>query len=79
VGVAVLGLGPSQMAVASRVNALRHSTLSTTVDIYGHLTRQAAQNAVNATATALDNAEHRARKATSGRRSRATTLRPQRA
>ena len=41
---------------------LRHSTLSTTVDIYGHLTRQAAQDAVDATATALDNAEHKARK-----------------
>ena len=56
---------------------LRHSTLSTTVDIYGHLTRQAAQDAVDATATALDNAEHKARKPPSGRRSPATTVRPQ--
>lgn len=56
---------------------LRHSTLSTTVDIYGHLTRQAAQDAVDATATALDNAERGGEKAPSGRCSRATTLRPQ--
>jgi integrase len=56
---------------------LRHSTLSTTVDIYGHLTRQAAQDAVDATATALDNAERKARKPASGTCSRATTLRPQ--
>jgi len=56
---------------------LRHSTLSTTVDIYGHLTRQAAQDAVDATAAALDNAEHKARKAPSGKRSPATTVRPQ--
>jgi len=56
---------------------LRHSTLSTTVDIYGHLTRQAAQEAVDATAAALDDAERKAKKALSGRCSRATTLRPQ--
>jgi site-specific recombinase XerD len=42
---------------------LRHSTLSTTVDVYGHLTRQAAQDAVDATSTALDNAERKAREA----------------
>jgi integrase len=57
---------------------LRHSTLSTTVDIYGHLTPQAAQDAVDATATALDNAERKARRPPSGTRSHATTLRPQR-
>ena len=56
---------------------LRHSTLSTTVDIYGHLTRQAAQDAVDATAAALDNAEHKAGKAPSGMCSPATTVRPQ--
>jgi integrase len=55
---------------------LRHSTLSTTVDIYGHLTRQAAQDAVDATATALDNAERKTKQAPSARRSGATTSRP---
>jgi integrase len=55
---------------------LRHSTLSTTVDLYGHLTRQAAQDAVDATAAALDHAEREAENALSGTRSHATTLRP---
>lgn len=67
----------SGVPLAMVSKTLRHSTLSTTVDIYGHLTRQAAQDAVDATAKALDNAERRASKATSGRRLRATTLRPQ--
>ncbi|MGC9669747.1 site-specific integrase [Planosporangium sp. 12N6] len=42
------------LAVVSKT--LRHSTLSVTVNIYGHLTRQAAHDAVEATATALDTA-----------------------
>jgi integrase len=54
----------------------RHSILSTTVDIYGHLTRQAAQDAVDATAAALDNAERKAKEASSGGCTHATTLRP---
>ena len=44
----------SGVPLAMVSKTLRHSTLSTTVDIYGHLTRQAAQDAVDATATALD-------------------------
>ncbi|MET7395965.1 tyrosine-type recombinase/integrase [Dactylosporangium sp. NPDC005572] len=39
------------LAVVSKT--LRHSTLSVTVNIYGHLTRQAAHDAVEATASAL--------------------------
>jgi integrase len=69
----------SGVPLAMVSKTLRHSTLSTTVDIYGHLTRQAAQNAVDATATALDKAERKARRSPSGTRSSATTLRPQRA
>ncbi|GAA4260414.1 hypothetical protein GCM10022255_088980 [Dactylosporangium darangshiense] len=38
------------LAVVSKT--LRHSTLSVTVNIYGHLTRQAAHDAVEATAAA---------------------------
>jgi integrase len=40
------------LAVVSK--NLRHTTLSVTVNIYGHLTRQAAHDAVEATAAALD-------------------------
>jgi integrase len=69
----------SGVPLAMVSKTLRHSTPSTTVDIYGHLTRQAAQDAVDPTATALDNAERKARRSPSGTRSRATTLRPQRA
>jgi integrase len=67
----------SGVPLAMVSKTLRHSTLSTTVDIYGHLTRQAAQDAVDATATALDNAERKARRPPLGRRWPATTLRPQ--
>jgi hypothetical protein len=49
------------LAMVSRT--LRHSTLATIVDIYGHLTRQAAQDAVNATAKALNHAERKDSKA----------------
>ncbi|MFE5163144.1 tyrosine-type recombinase/integrase [Streptomyces sp. NPDC056697] len=38
---------------------LRHSTLSTTANIYSHLTPQAARTAVNAIDTALTTAEHK--------------------
>jgi integrase len=44
----------SGVPLASVSKVLRHTTLSTTVNIYGHLTRQAAQDAVDATAAALD-------------------------
>jgi hypothetical protein len=67
----------SGVPLAMVSKTLRHSTLSTTVDIYGHLTRQAAQDAVDATAIALDNAERKAKRPPLGRRSPATTLRPQ--
>jgi site-specific recombinase XerD len=50
----------SGVPLASVSKTLRHTTLSTTVDIYGHLTRQAAQDAVDATAAALDAAERTA-------------------
>ncbi|HEY2765530.1 MAG TPA: site-specific integrase, partial [Pseudonocardiaceae bacterium] len=43
------------LAVASKT--MRHSTLSTTVNIYGHLTPQVAHQAVDAIATALDTAD----------------------
>jgi integrase len=43
------------LAMASKT--LRHSTLSTTTEIYGHLLRHVAHDAVNAIATALTNAE----------------------
>jgi hypothetical protein len=36
---------------------LRHSTLSTTVNIYGHLTPQAAHQAVDAITAALNAAD----------------------
>jgi integrase len=52
----------SGVPLAMVSKTLRHSTLSTTVDIYGHLTRQAAQQAVDATATALHNAERKAKR-----------------
>jgi integrase len=50
----------SGVPLASVSKTLRHITLSTTVDIYGHLTRQAARDAVDATAAALDAAESKA-------------------
>jgi integrase len=68
----------SVVPLAMVSKTLRHSTLATTVDIYGHLTRQAAQDAVDAIATALDTAERKAAKITaSGGCAHATTLRPQ--
>ena len=50
----------SGVPLASVSKTLRHTTLSVTVNIYGHLTRQAAQDAVDATAAALDTAERSA-------------------
>jgi site-specific recombinase XerD len=43
------------LAIVSKT--LRHTTPSVTVNIYGHLTHQAAQDAVDATAAALDAVE----------------------
>jgi integrase len=45
------------LAIVSKT--MRHKTLATTVDIYGHLTRQAAQDGVDATSAALDAADRR--------------------
>ncbi|BCJ55866.1 site-specific integrase [Actinoplanes sp. NBRC 14428] len=42
--------------IAMVSKTLRHKNLATTVDIYGHLTQEVAQEAVEATATALDRA-----------------------
>ncbi|WP_220090201.1 tyrosine-type recombinase/integrase [Micromonospora saelicesensis] len=46
------------MAVVSKT--LRHRNVATTVDIYGHLTRDAAADGVSATCAALDAADARA-------------------
>ncbi|MGW4806921.1 hypothetical protein [Kitasatospora sp. NPDC004272] len=43
------------MAVVSKT--LRHSTLTTTINIYGHLLKHAADEAVHALADALAHAE----------------------
>jgi integrase len=50
----------SGVPIAMVSKTLRHKNLATTVDIYGHLTRQVAQEAVDAAAAALDNAHSRA-------------------
>ncbi|MEU4218253.1 site-specific integrase [Actinoplanes sp. NPDC026623] len=42
--------------IAMVSKTLRHKNLATTVDIYGHLTQEVAQEAVDATAAALDKA-----------------------
>ncbi|MEU7175440.1 hypothetical protein ABZ949_28605 [Micromonospora tulbaghiae] len=39
---------------------LRHKNKATTIDIYGHLTRDAAADGVSATCAALDAADARA-------------------
>uniref|UniRef100_UPI000B0A4D4A tyrosine-type recombinase/integrase n=1 Tax=Actinoplanes rectilineatus TaxID=113571 RepID=UPI000B0A4D4A len=44
----------SGVPLGSVSKTLRHSTIATTVDIYGHLTPQVAQDAVDAAAAALD-------------------------
>jgi hypothetical protein len=48
----------SQVPMAMASKTLRHSTLSTTVNIYGHLTPQVAHQAVDAITTALDTADN---------------------
>jgi len=47
----------SQVPLAMASKTLRHSTLSTTTEIYGHLLRQVALDAVKAIETALKEAE----------------------
>ncbi|ARF78061.1 tyrosine-type recombinase/integrase [Kitasatospora aureofaciens] len=47
----------SQVPLAVVSKTLRHSTLATTVNIYGHLLPQAAREAVTALADALDHAD----------------------
>ncbi|WBP86325.1 tyrosine-type recombinase/integrase [Kitasatospora cathayae] len=47
----------SQVPLAVVSKTLRHSTLATTVNIYGHLLLQAAREAVTALADALDHAD----------------------
>jgi integrase len=47
----------SNVPLAMASKTLRHSTLSTTVNIYGHLTPQAAHQAVDAITTALNAAD----------------------
>ncbi|GIE81711.1 site-specific integrase [Actinoplanes philippinensis] len=46
--------------IAMVSKTLRHKNLATTVDIYGHLTQEVAQAAVDATAAALDNVAKKA-------------------
>lgn len=52
----------AQIPLAMASKTLRHSTLSTTTEIYGHLLRHVAHDAVNAIATALTNAEKESHK-----------------
>ena len=47
----------SQVPLAMASKAMRHSTLSTTIEVYGHLLRHVAQQAVDAIDTALCLAE----------------------
>ena len=61
----------SQVPLAMASKAMRHSTLSTTTEIYGHLLRHVAHQAVDAIDTALRVAERRLANA-------ATLARPQR-
>ena len=46
------------LAVVSKT--LRHKNVATTVDLYGHLTRDAADDGVSATCAALDAADTQA-------------------
>ena len=48
----------SQVPLAMASKAMRHSTLSTTTEVYGHLLRHVAQQAVDAIDTALTVAEN---------------------
>lgn len=47
----------SQVPLAMASKAMRHSTLSTTTEVYGHLLRHVAHQAVDAIDTALGLAE----------------------
>lgn len=47
----------SQVPIAIVSKTLRHSTVATTVNLYGHLLKTAAQDAVTALADALDHAD----------------------
>jgi hypothetical protein len=48
----------SGIPVAIVSKTLRHSTLATTVNLYGHLLKYAAHDATTAIAAALDQADH---------------------
>jgi integrase len=48
----------SQVPLAMASKTMRHSTLSTTTEVYGHLLRHVAQQAVGAIDTALTSAEN---------------------
>jgi hypothetical protein len=48
----------TQVPLAMASKTMRHSTLSTTTEIYGHLLRHAAHQAVDAIDHALTTAEH---------------------
>jgi integrase len=48
----------SQVPLAIASKTMRHSTLSTTTEVYGHLLRHVAQQAVEAIDTALTTAEN---------------------
>jgi integrase len=48
----------SQVPLAMASKTMRHSTLSTTTEVYGHLLRHVAQQAVDAIDTALTSAEN---------------------
>lgn len=56
--VAATTMLSSQVPLAMASKTLRHSTLSTTTEIYGHLLRHVAQQAVDAIDTALTADEH---------------------
>jgi integrase len=48
----------SQVPLAMASKTMRHSTLSTTTEVYGHLLRHVAQQAVDAIDTAVTSAEN---------------------
>jgi integrase len=48
----------SQVPLAIASKTMRHSTISTTTEIYGHLLRRAAHQAVDAIDTAITAAEN---------------------
>ena len=49
----------SQVPIAIVSKTLRHSTVATTVNLYGHLLKTAAQDAVTALTDALNHADHK--------------------